>query len=103
MFVNYDEAISIMEKIKKETDDIAVFTDHGWGDDPSMETEYTIIRDGDGQNPLAHITQNTFARLREEGLIGPNRLQTFKARTLHYYTPHKNHVDHERHISTKGE
>lgn len=81
---NYRQAIDLMDSIKKETDDIGIFIDNGWGDS-EQPTYYTIIKDGDGQKPLAWISKDTYDLLRENNLVGPNRLQTFKARRFHYF------------------
>lgn len=83
--VSYEDAIKIMKEVRKETDDIGIFTDRGWGDDPTVKRSYDIVRDGNGQKPIASISKETFKKLRENKLIGRNRLQTFKARTFHYF------------------
>lgn len=82
-YLGFEKAVSLMEAIRKETRDIGVFTDRGWGDDPDCETSYTIIKDGHGQNPLAHITKETFEQLKKDKLIGPNRYRGYKARAWH--------------------
>lgn len=85
--VAYNEAIKIMEDIKKETEDVGIFTDRGWGDDPSIETAYDIVRDGHGSKPIAWITKETFDLLIKNKEIGENILQTYKARTFHLFRP----------------
>jgi hypothetical protein len=84
-FADYDEAVKILQRLAKKNKWVSVFTDRGWGDDPNQKREYTIIKNGDGQNPIAFITADVFKRLREEGKIAENSLQTFKARTLHNF------------------
>ena len=74
--LDFDAAVELMQR----TDEAEVFVDEGWGDTALMAT---IIRDGDGENPLAAISKATLTRLLTEGRIGPNCLQTFKARRLH--------------------
>ena len=81
--LNYHQAISCMIELKKETNDVGIFTDRGWGDDPEVETSYDIIIDGNGQKPVAWITKETFNLLLKNKIIGPNTLLTYKARTFH--------------------
>lgn len=81
--LNYEEALLLLKELKKQYDCVQVFTDRGWGDDPEVSTIYSIIIDGDGQNPKAYITEDTFNELKKNKVIGKNCLQTYKARTLH--------------------
>ena len=83
--VSYDEAVSIMDIERKETEDIGIFTDNGWGDDPDCIRTYHIVKDGNGQKPIADITKETFDSLISNSLIGSNILQTFKDRTFHNF------------------
>jgi hypothetical protein len=73
-----DAAIELMIKTK----DAAVFADRGWGNSP---LEISIISGGDGQNPLAFISQETMAELKQRKVLKPNSLQTFKARSLYEF------------------
>lgn len=83
--VSYNEAINIMKTIRKKTNDIGVFTDRGWGDDPTIEICYDIVKNGNGQKPIAWIVKETFLKLLENKIIGKNILQTYKARTFHLF------------------
>lgn len=83
--VNYDEAIKTMQEIRKETEDVGIFTDRGWGDDFSINRIYDIIKDGNGQKPIANISKDVFTKLRKNNIIGENILQTYKDRTFHLF------------------
>lgn len=76
--LDFDAAVDLMRR----TEDPDVFTDRGWGDQP---LEITIISCGDGQSPLAKITQETLDRMKREKVVGPNCLRTHKARKLYPY------------------
>ena len=80
--INYASAIMLMQKLKLQTDDIAVCVDCGWGDSP---LEISIILDGNGQKPQANISQITYKLLLKNNIIGLNNLQTYKARKNHQY------------------
>ncbi len=84
--ISYEQAIEIMSKIyDTETPDVSVFVDRGWGDDPTIEAEYSIIKDGHGREPVAFINHETYLKLLENEIIGPNNLITFKARKNHQF------------------
>jgi hypothetical protein len=79
------DAVAFMNQLAVTHDWVSVFKDRGWGDAP---LELTIIVDGDGQNPKAHITPDVFKQLRADSTIGPNSLMTYKKRSVHdYKTP----------------
>lgn len=61
---------------------VAVFWDRGWGDSGQV-AEITVICDGNGQNPRAHLSAELYAELLAAGTIGPNTLRTYKARQVH--------------------
>jgi hypothetical protein len=74
--INFNAAVELL----CHAPDSEVFVDRGWGDAP---LEISIIRDGNGQKPLAFITHETLKQLQAEGLLGPNCLMTYKARKLY--------------------
>jgi hypothetical protein len=78
--LGFVEAIQLMESLIQKTNDVGVFLNKGWGD---SSLEITIIINGDGQNPLASINYDTYTKLLDSKIIGPNCLQTFKARKFH--------------------
>lgn len=80
--LNYDEAIALMKKLCNKSDDVAVFVDRGWGDSGQVAT-YEIITNGNGQKPLARITEETCKQLREKKILGGNTLITYKARKVY--------------------
>jgi hypothetical protein len=66
-----------------------VFWDRGWGDS-GQTAEVSIIVDGNGQQPKAHITKSVYTALVDAGTVGENTLMTFKARRIHdFKTPPK--------------
>lgn len=76
-------AKALMQKVfDTETLDVAVFVDRGWGNSPLA---ITIIKNGDGQNPIASLSKNTYQELLNAGVIAPNNLQTYKARQNHQF------------------
>lgn len=84
--LEYAEAAALMHKIfEKQTLDVSVFVDSGWGNAP---TEISIIVDGNGQGPVAYITKEAYEKLLQAGVIGENNLYTFKARRNHPYVGH---------------
>jgi hypothetical protein len=81
------DATALLEQLAADNEWVSVFWDRGWGDS-GQKTEITIIVDGDGQHPKAHITADVYQALLNAGIIQPNSLNTFKARRLHdYKTP----------------
>ena len=76
MPLNFNSAIELLRSFP----DSEVFVDRGWGDAP---LKISIIRDGNGQKPLAFITYDTLKQLQTSGLLGPNCLVTYKARKLY--------------------
>lgn len=84
--LDYAAAAALMHKIfEKQTLDVSVFVDGGWGDRP---TNISIIADGDGQNPLAYVSKETYERLQASRVIGQNNLRTYKSRFNHPYVGH---------------
>lgn len=81
-----EEAITLMDRLAADHEWVAVFWDRGWGDSGQV-AEISIIVDGDGQNPKAYITADVYRRLCDAGTVGPNSLETFKARRVHDYEP----------------
>lgn len=83
--IDYNAALKLMNVLQTGYDNIEVFTDRGWGDDPQRKRAYHIIIDGNGQEPVAEISKETFQKLRKNGFLGENILETYKARTLHAF------------------
>lgn len=82
-----DETAATLTELAKTNEWVSVFWDRGWGDS-GQTAEITIIVDGNGQQPKAHITADVYRALLDAGTIHPNSLNTFKARRLHdYKTP----------------
>lgn len=82
-----DEAVRLLESLAADYDQVSVFWDRGWGDN-NQPAEISIIVDGDGQNPKAHITADVYRALCDAGTVGENTLMTYKARRVHdYKTP----------------
>lgn len=80
------EAVQLMADLSARFDDVGVFWDRGWGDH-GEEAGISIIVDGDGQAPVAWLTDDVYDDLRSTSVIGPNVLNTFKARRFHEYAP----------------
>ena len=74
-----------LRSLAEQYDWVSVFWDRGWGED-SGPAEISIIVDGDGQHPQAHLTPEVYAALREQQVIKPDTLKTYKARRLHDFT-----------------
>lgn len=88
--MTYNETIRLVHALTKVAkDDVAVFRDNGWGDDPEGDARgggsYFIIIDGHGQNEFAYITKKVFDELRENDLIGDNVYGGFKDRGYHQF------------------
>lgn len=77
-----EDAKALLAALAAEHDWVSVLWDRGWGDSP---LEISIITDGDGQHPHAHITAGVYRALVRGGTVGPNDLQTYKARRNHSY------------------
>ena len=77
------DALIFMAALRLNTKkDIDVFYDRGWGSAP---LQISIIVDGNGQKPLAFLTETAYRELLESGVIAPNCLHTYKARKCHPY------------------
>jgi hypothetical protein len=75
-------AKALMERIfTTKTLDVSVFVD-GRGLNPA---EISIIKDGDGQSPLAYIDHATFQALEQAGDIHTNNMVPYKSRRNHQY------------------
>lgn len=61
-----DEAVSTLRDLAETNEWVSVFWDRGWGDS-GQETEITIIVDGNGQQPKAHITADVYQALLDAG------------------------------------
>lgn len=85
--INYKEAIDLMLKYNQDKNEVGVFTDNGWGEGVENDRVFSIILNGDGQNPLAYISRDTFEKLKTNRLIGSNILKTYKDRTYHEFEP----------------
>jgi hypothetical protein len=82
-----DDAHTLLRHLADTHDWVSVFWDRGWGDS-DQAVEITIIVDGNGQQPKAWITPDVYRGLRDQNIIGENRLMTFKARRVHdFKTP----------------
>jgi len=68
-----------------ETLDVAVFVDQGWG---NLPIQISIIKDGNGQGPVAFITPAAYEELLRAQVIDTNNLRTFKSRKNHQYVGH---------------
>lgn len=83
--LDYEKAVALMKKLysyKKYEKDVSVFIDRGWGYSGEVAT-YEIITCGNGQDPHARITKETFDELFKNKIIGGNTLITYKARKNH--------------------
>jgi hypothetical protein len=81
------EAVVTLETLANDHDWVSVFWDRGWGDH-GEKAEITVIVDGDGQKPHAHITRDVYRALVDQKLIAANSYGGYKARRLHdYKTP----------------
>lgn len=77
------QAKALMRRIfETETLDVAVFVDQGWGNSP---LNITIIKDGDGQAPVASITPKVYEQLLADRSICGDNLNTHKARKNHQF------------------
>lgn len=86
--IDFAAAVALMHKLcETKTLDVAVFYDKGASKQPS---DISIIADGDGQKPLAFISEETYSRLQKAAVIGTNNLITFKTRRNHPYLGHGN-------------
>lgn len=75
------DAKKLMSKLfATDTLDVAVFVDNRGG-----PTEISIIRNGDGQSPVAFINQATYDSLEKAKTIHPNNMVPFKSRRNHQY------------------
>ena len=76
------DAKKLMDKIfTKDTLDVSVFYD-ARGLNPA---EISIIKNGDGQSPLAFIDHTTYQALEQSGAIHPNNMVVYKSRRNHQY------------------
>jgi len=76
--VSAEEAIEIMLGLSNPM----IFRDRGWGDHRE-KANITIINDGNGNAPLAAITQETYEILLKHPQVMPNSYSGFKARRIH--------------------
>lgn len=75
-------AKQLMAKIfNTQTLDVSVFVD-ARGHNPA---EISIIKNGDGQSPIAHITHDTYQALEKAGDIHPNNMVVYKSRKNHQF------------------
>lgn len=77
---SFDSAVDYMKQLRRDGKEPEIFVDRGWGNAP---LQISIIVDGNGQHPLAIITEETYRRMLAEKVIGGNCLRTMKARKLH--------------------
>ena len=81
--LDYVQAKQLMRGIfRRESLDVGVFVDRGWGDAP---LQITIIVNGDGQRPVASLSRETYQQLLADGIVGENTLRTHKARKFHQF------------------
>jgi hypothetical protein len=76
------DARATMEDLAGRYDWVSVFWDRGWGDSGQV-ADISITVDGDGQMPIARITDDVYRDLLAQGIIAPNSLRTYKARKSH--------------------
>jgi len=82
-----DAAVALLNELAESHDWVSVFWDRGWGDS-GQTAEISIIADGNGQQPHAHITPDVYKALVAAGVVGENTLMTYKARRVHdFKTP----------------
>jgi hypothetical protein len=79
-----DDARTLLEELAADNDWVSVFWDRGWGDS-GQAAEISIIVDGDGQNPRAFLTKETYRELVDRKAIQPNSYGGYKARRVHDY------------------
>jgi hypothetical protein len=77
--------MSHLKACLKDDIEVAVFRDNGWGDDPNLESSYTIIADGNGQVAYGDMSKDCFLLLLKDGFLEHNTLQTHKDRGYHKY------------------
>jgi hypothetical protein len=81
------DAVALLNELAESHDWVSVFWDRGWGDH-GQTAEISIIVDGNGQKPHAHLTPAVYQALVADKVVGENTLMTYKARRVHdFKTP----------------
>lgn len=84
--LNYDEAIKLMESLKEQCiEEVGIFVDYGWGDDPTFLGTFDIIIDGNGHKSFGCISKETYKKLVNDGIIKCNSYIGYKKRFYHVY------------------
>lgn len=78
------DAKQLLEELADNHDWVSVF----WDKRDRRTPEISIIMDGDGQQPKAHITKEVYAALVDSGTVGEDTYSGFHARRIHdFKTP----------------
>lgn len=81
------EVEALLRDLAETHDWVSVFWDRGWGDDDNP-AEISVIVDGHGDQPKAHLTKAVYAALVDSGVVGEDSYGGFKARRIHdFKTP----------------
>lgn len=86
LITTIDQAITTLDNLRAQHDDVGVFWDRGWGDNDET-ADISIIVDGDGQQPHARINATVYALLVDRQIIDADSYIGFKARRIHAYKP----------------
>lgn len=84
-----DDAHALLRQLAETHDWVSVFWDRGWGDHGET-AEISIIVDGNGAEPKAHVMPEVYRALVDRKIVEGNSYGGFKKRRIHdFQTPPK--------------